>query len=336
MTEFRTLFTLGVSHDYYREGCKDFEFLFPNDAGRLLANTKVLAREREGKLFALFEANEGGPALLSAAGKTLRIGLKLNNPFFSNFTKLDFDPNLVVPLYKNSVNPASLNGPEKVLLVGGLFSHSISDNARPVTVKLRDQNGSIIQTDTITSDVNRNTVSYDVTLLDPGLYSVEEIYPTANGFIFYYSDPQFVRAGVFGLVEIKISKAFYNASPDLKIEFQAKKETLKYYVIAKSYTNTEFNSLSITDAGFNDDGRPQVNFTKVLPASFTANDISPDLLMPTGSKLALFKSQAVVVRSEKARRKIQLKKNNNVLIENLPQPGIEKVNSDLIIQLTKP
>ena len=78
------------------------------------------------------------------------------------------------------------------------------------------------------------------------------------------------------------------------------------------------NQLSVTDGGFTEEGRAEITFTKVTAGSFTASDISPDLLTDSSSKVVLFKSQAGVARSDQARKKIQLKKNGEVLIAHCP------------------
>jgi hypothetical protein len=50
----------------------------------------------------------------------------------------------------------------------------------------------------------------------------------------------------------------------------------------------------------------------------------------------LFRSQAPVARRQRGRRKIQLNRNGEVLIEHLPQPGAERATADLIVHLSKP
>ena len=92
----------------------------------------------------------------------------------------------------------------------------------------------------------------------------------------------------------------------------------------------------MTDAGYNEDTRPQVQFTKVSQGAFAATDISPSLLTNSSSRVVLFKSQSPIPRLEKARRKIQLSKNSDVIIKHLPLPGKDKSNSDMIIQISKP
>lgn len=90
------------------------------------------------------------------------------------------------------------------------------------------------------------------------------------------------------------------------------------------------------DAGFQEDGRLQINFIKVSAESFTPAEIPPELVGNTSAKVVLFKSQNAVARAEKGRKKIQLKRNNDVLITHLPQPGSEKTNANLIVSVSKP
>jgi hypothetical protein len=330
---FRILFIVSISHAYYSEGCKDFNFIIPADSAQLLKNGKLIAKMRDGKLYVLFEADETDNPLITIAGKTLRFGLKLLNPFFSNFT--DFNFNSSTPIYKNSTNPDALDAVEESELVGQVFSHSLTDAVRPVTVTLKDDKGQVLRTDTITATNNRSTVSYDLTGQASGTYSVEESYSGNTQTVAYYSDPELQWQGIFGVVEIKVDSSFYNTAPEFAIAFAAKEEILKYYVVANKYTDAEFNQLFVSDTGFTEDNRTQVNFTKLGSTAFSDEEISPALLGDSDAKVVLFKSQKVA-RQQKARKKIQLLKNGDVLIPHLPQPGADKANSDLIIQLSKP
>src|SRR3990170_4248498 len=149
ITKFRTLFIVNISHAYYISDCKDFDFIFPSDTAQLLRNGKLIAKVLDGKLYVLFETDESGSALISLTGKTLRIGLKLLNPFFSNFTGLPFKSNASTPLYRNTTNPVALDEPEEPVMVGDVFNHPLTKTERPVTVKLKNTRGHILQTDTI-------------------------------------------------------------------------------------------------------------------------------------------------------------------------------------------
>jgi len=91
---------------------------------------------RDGRLYLLSESDEAGAALIPATGQTIRIGLRLINSHFSNFTELDFTPGPVIRLYNNSSTPNALAAPQKVKIVGNLLSHSLTDITRPVTATL--------------------------------------------------------------------------------------------------------------------------------------------------------------------------------------------------------
>lgn len=329
---FQPLFVVAISHGYYTQGCKDFGFSFPVDTVRLLKSGSLIARVSNGKLYVLFTADQPNTLV---TGKTLRIGLRLLNPFFSNVTELDFDFNSSRPLYRNSANPRILAPAETITLVGQVFSHSLISTTRPVTVTLKDTNDRSLQTDTITTINNSLTVSYDLTGQLAGVYSVEEVDAENTKTVAYYSDAELMWQGAFGIVEIKVDNSFYAQAPEFEISFAAKQEILKYYVIAKNYSDLDLAQLSVLDAGFASEGRSQINFTPVLPADFTDDDISPSLLGNGDARIALFKSQTAVARQEKAYQKIQLKKNDEVLIPHLPQPGASKGNADLIIPLSK-
>ena len=173
ITQFRTLFTVSVAHAYYSAGCRDFDFVVPVDTAQLLRNGRLLAKVRDGGLHVLYEAAEDGTPLVPVAGRKLRFGLKLLNPFFSNITEFA----IKTPLYRNAPAAATLAAPQGVSLTGQMFSHPLTAATRPVTVVLKDEDGRSVQTDTITAANDRPTVSYDLTGQAAGLYVVEETYP---------------------------------------------------------------------------------------------------------------------------------------------------------------
>lgn len=331
---FQPLFVISISHSYYTQSCKDFDYSFPRDTLQLLKNANLIARVRDNKLYVLFAADKTGAHLTS---KTLRIGLRLLNPYFSNFTDLSFVDQSCRPLYRNSQRGGELDAAVPVILVGQVFSHALIKTARPVTVTLKDPSDQIFKTDTVTGENNRSTISYDLTGQPAGAYHITEEDGAGNSITrIYYSDAELQQHSIFGVVEINIDGSFYTKDTEFKITFTAKQETLKYYIIARNYSQLELDQLSIVDEG--EEGRPQIQFTS---ANFTNDDLSPSILGNGDAKIALFKSQTSVMRQEKARQKIQLQKKNSsqqnasVLIPHLPQPGANKVNADLLIQLSK-
>ena len=329
---FRPLFKVNISHTYYNGGCKDFDFVFPADSVRLLANGRLVCKELDGELHVLFEGLESTASetpLVTVTGATLRIGLKLRNPYFRNFTNLDFDPRENIPLYRNAMSPPSLDEPQLMPMVGQIIRHTLSASVGDITVRLEDPDGRVLQEDVLKPTANRLDISYDLLRRDPGLYLVSESHEGMFKKNSYYVDPELQQTGVFGILEIRIDEGLYAAPVTFTVTFTAKEQMLKYYVVGRNYADADLDPLSVVDGGSS-----QVNFTKVRSSAFTADELPAALLTTANAKLVLFKSQ-MVARQETPRKKIQLKRNGETLIDNLPQPDMSKPNSDIIIQLSK-
>jgi hypothetical protein len=338
--QFFKLLTITITHTYYSENCRDFAFIIPADTAQLLRDGKLLAKVVDGRLIILFEADEEGVSLVPIAGKTLRIGLALRNPYFSNFSDLGPDSGALTLLYLNSDTSAALNT-EKTILVGNVLSHLLADKARPVLVSLKDSNGLSVRTETITATDSRTSVSYDLTAQQAGSYLISELYPGSSATSTIYHDAELLQHRPFGVIEIKIDNSFYTTTPkpldpELEIAFEASKDTLKYYVVAKNNTNALFfDKLTIVDVGYNEENRPEVLFDRVSGTALGDDDIPAALLGEIPENILLFKSRDKVSRQETARKKIQLTKNGDVLIRHLPQLAADKVNGDIIIQISK-
>lgn len=150
-------------------------------------------------------------------------------------------------------------------------------------------------------------------------------------------DAEILRAGLFCLVEIAVAAGFYAAPPALAVGFRARAETLKYYLVARNYTATEFGQLDVSDAGFSSDGRPEIHFERVGSSGFTSAEI-PAVQLAGGdaaAKVVLFRSQQAVTRQARARKSIQLARNHDVIIAQLPQPGAAAPTADLVVHLSK-
>jgi hypothetical protein len=335
ITRFSTLFTLGVNHAYYGGACADLGFFVPPDCQRVLQGGRLLAKPLNGGLIVLFETDDSGGAMISAEGKTLRIGLQVVNPFFGNITALDPDFFQSGLLYRNSADPGQLAAPLKMRLVGGTFSHTIQDAARPVTVNLKDRAGDVLEAVTITAQENRSHVPVALTKRAQGLYVVEEVSVAFTRQAAYYSDAEILAAGCFGLAEITLAKSFYANAPAFSFVFKAREEVLNYYVLAKKYSDADIGQLLVADAGFNEDLRPEIKFTKISPAGFTAKELPAGLLGGDSTNVVLFQSQGAVARSAKPRKKVQLNKNGTVLVAHLPQPQPQEASANILIPIAK-
>ena len=335
-TTFGILFSVKIAHSYYTNQCADFEFVIPPDTSFLSRRGKILTRTNNGIFYALIEKDEAGVPLIPVTDQIFRIGLQLKNPLFSNFTRQDFKTG-TTPLYRNLTSPTNLDALEETILTGSVFSHQVSRATRPVTVILEDLNETVLKTVVFQDNSDSTPVSIDLTTYPSGIYTITEKYNNSTKKFSYCVDPNLTRQQVYAIVEIKIANSFYSPTPPVfSVRFYAKEETLKYYVVGKNYSSAELSHLSVTDAGYNEDARPQLQFTRISQGGFAANDISPSLLTDSTSKVVLFKSQSPVSRLEKPRTKIQLNRNSDLIVKHLPLPGINKSTSDIIIQISKP
>lgn len=327
MIRFDPLLALRVTHAYHGGPCEDFAFVLPRDTAERMRGLKLIAKPAAGALSVLFAADGDGAPLVPHAGKTLRIGLKLLNPEFGNYTELGFAPARQTALYRNRTAPGQLDASEHVALVGSLVSHTLAATVRPVTVAIEDEDGRTLRSATVADD--RSGVSFDLAGLAPGMLRLEEGGAASS----LYFDPELVQAGVLCLVELRLDGSFAVAPPSFEIAFAARSEILKYYLVARS---EELGQLGVADAGFADDGRPEVRFTRVSADGLTADDLPRALLERDGAGVVLFKSQAPVARRARGRRKIQVSRNGDVVIEHLPQPGAGKTDANLIVHVSKP
>lgn len=326
ITRFRTLFTVRVSHNYYGGICRDFQFILPDDAAQTLKGGKCMAKEIEGIYHVIFEANEYGQPLASLAGQKLRLGLRLSNPWFSNFTDLGNDSVSWIRLYRNNLQYDTLGSAELVSPAGATLVHPMGTSIRPVAATLEDAAGFPLQTKSV-ADTEMTRVEFDVSIYHPGLFTVRESKGTDGPWSSsYYSDPGLIRMGACAILEIDIDERFYSEGvPDFEIRFEAKQEYLSYQVIARNYGSTEFGSLEVIDAGFGDDDRPEITFSAT---DVFAGDDPAD-------RIVVFASDLPVARQEKGRMKIQLMKGGEPLIHHLPQPGPAMADATMIIHIAK-
>jgi hypothetical protein len=333
--QFLPLFTLRVAHGYYTGVCRDFAFIVPPETAARLRSGRLLAREVEGVLHVLYEADDEGDPLVSVAGATLRIGLRLLNPYLGNITQLPAGFPRSRLRYTNAAAPAALAQEAGFTFVADLYSHPLGNAGRPATVTLRDAAGVVLQQDTVTAADGRTAVSYDLRGKPSGPLSVAASFPgPATETAALYLDPELRDAAA--VVEVTVAEAFYGAPPAFQVEMEAREEVLSYYVVVDGYTPVELASLAVSDQGFGEDGRAEVTFQKIDSDDFEDTDLDTTLLAPAGEEVVLFRSAAGLARQERGRRRIQLSKNGDVLVANLPQPGVERAQADLILHLSKP
>jgi hypothetical protein len=144
------------------------------------------------------------------------------------------------------------------------------------------------------------------------------------------------RNGLFGVVELRIDAAFYTSPAAFVVSFDAKEEELRYYIVARKYTESDISQLSLSDEGYGDDERARVTFLKIEGLSLADDTTACLLKTSTDSQVILFRSQGLVTRRKEGRRKIRLSRNGDTIIANMPQPGQDSANSNMTVYISKP
>lgn len=331
---FFSLFSIQVYHPYYDGICRDFDFVVPPETMQLLNRGRIIVKEADNRLHCLYEwaedeAMDIAPLSTLTSG-IVRVGLKLNNPYFLNFTDVEPDFLTALHIYRAAA-PSTLADPVKATPVSPMFSHEL-DETRPLTVTLSDPSGAVVHTEVIT-DPDRKTVSYDLRNRPGGMYTVQESLPGRQP-VRYYLDETFRQQGVNLVVEIPVNGIFYVPS-SYQIAFQVKNERLRYYVATRFYSLDDINLLEATDVGYGDDTRPQVVFEKVPEGELTEMEpVYAQSHLP-GDAVVLFRSTGEVPRQARPRKGLQLSSDGEVLITNLPHPGPDNAGSHIITRIVK-
>lgn len=335
ITRYKTLFSLKVTHDYEGGVCADVGFIVLDDVSRRLSGAGMVAKVVDG-VFSVFHAVREPPLpgmlARTIAGETLRIGLVAAGTAFANITD-GFDPAAGVLLYRNGSTPGSLDEPTRVRLGGSLIQYALSRAQRPVTVTVRDAAGRALRTVTV-ADEYEQSIAFDLGDAAPGAFALAEDYAGATVYTSHYADSELWRAGAFAVIELRIDASFYAQAPSFTVAFRSRDETMRYYVVARGFSAGDVDQLAVRDAGVG--GRPdEVKFERVAPDRLTADERSQtERLAGDGVRVLVFRS-LTAVRRRPGRKRIQLLRNNEALVENLPQPGRDRATADLIVHLSK-
>lgn len=322
MKTFHALFSVEIVHEYYRSHCPDFDFVPTPACRKTLQMGRMVAKHGEGRIDIFYEGGPQRSASIPMEGEGLVFYLRLKNGSFGNFTDLAQQPG--IPVYRNGVGSDLVS--DRAGLVGGLFRHSVQRAELPLQLVVLDRLGREAAREAIHEKCSEGH-PFDLAGFPAGSYSVEERGAQGTTSTPYYLEPEMSLHGIFAVVEIEVTKAQYQIQAEYRIRFQAKEETLRYYVVAKKFTATELGTIAVTDAATTG----TIHFAKGTAGSAVANlqQMEPD------AKILVFSSQQPVKRNEKGREKIQLTKNGEVLIKHLPQPGPERTTGDIIIHISK-
>ena len=328
---FRTLFELDVAHTYYPGLCPDIDFVIPPGEAALAAG-KLLAKVRDGRLRVLFEADEAGNPLRDIHGMSLLIGLRVVNPYFANFTEAPV-PVGQLALYANAAAPAALDAAVPARFIAPRQRIVPAQASRPLTLGWQQAGVTLVEQIMASG---QEEASFETGHWPAGRYRLGE---TAGGpaqTSHWLQAPALAGEGLWGVVALTVDRNFYANSPSFSLPLQARSETVQYYVVARNFGASEFGQLQLADAGAVEQGRPVLGFTKIAANNFTAADLPVGALGGADARIVLFQSQAPVARRAGGYRKLQLKRNAEVLVQHLPQAGSDRAQARFIVHLAKP
>ncbi|MBJ2155432.1 hypothetical protein [Variovorax sp. IB41] len=330
--DFRPLWTIEVQHAFFGGACDAIEFLVPPSTQRALAGAHAIARQRDGRLHVLYEADESAQPLSPLAGRSFLFGLRPREPSFDLITvPLGLSPGDAA-LWRNAPDADALTGPAAVRMSGEQLRIEPRSSQRPLTLRLFDA------TDTQRAQNMLNIGDEAWTplgLFTRGIWRIEEDDGNAP--------PQSWRlqvepelAGAWGLLELTVDAGHIAAGHAFTLSFAARTDTLRYYVVASRFGEAEFNQVQVLDNGFAAESRPAIQFNRVLPAAFGAGHLAPGLLDPTGgARIALFEAQASVARRARGPSGLELHRNGDVLVGHLPQPGADRADAQFVVHLSQ-
>jgi hypothetical protein len=328
---FRTLWTIEVRHAFHGGACDALEFIVPPSTQRALAGAHAMARQRGGGLQVLIETDAAGLPLSPLAGARFLFGLQPREASFELITV----PLALLPgssaLWSNAADADTLAGPSELRISGEQLRIEPRSATRPLTLRLFDAAG-IEQRQTVLNEGDEAWTPPG--LFTPGAWRVEEQAGGAPQSWVLHVEPGLV--GAWGLLELTVAAGHIAAGHNFALEFAARSDTLRYYVVASRFAETEFNQIQVQDAGFTAEARPQIQFSRVLPADFGPGHLAPALLDPSGSaRIALFEAQAAVTRRARGPAGVELHRNGDVLIGHLPQPGADRPDAQFVVHLSQ-
>ena len=328
---FRTLFEVEIEHGYYRGLCADIDFVVPGSEPALAAG-KLLTRVRDGRLHVLFEADDADNALRDIHGTTLLIGLRVVNPYFANFTEAPV-ASAGVLLYGNGTDPGMLDPALAADFIAPQQRIAPLQAARPLNLRWQFQGASLVEQTLLAGQEEARFETRDWPV---GRYLLSETAAGPAQESHWLHSPALASEQLWGVLALTVDRGFYANPPVFRIVLQARSEPLQYYVVARNFGAAEFGQLQLADAGAGEQGRTALSFDRITTDNFTDNDLPASVLGDAGSRIVLFQSQQPVARRAGGYRKLQLRRNAEVLVQHLPQAGSDRAQARFIVHLAKP
>lgn len=333
---YRSLFTVGVEHEFRGGACDDLVFVVPTATRAVLDTMRALVRERAGVLHLLIAVDGVGGPLGECSGQRLIFGLAPRSPHFTQYTEPFALAPWQMPLFANETRLDRLDAvPRGVELFAPAPQIAPQTDERPLDLRVSTRSGLPIACARL--EATDSTWWFREGLV-PGEFELTET--AADGrFVSrrLVIEPSLASAGCWGLLAITLDEAQVAGGAAFTLSLAARSDVLRYYVVVKPTSDADFESIAISDNGATEDGRSQpIGFRRVLPP-FDRGRLPADLLDASGSRrIVMFEAEAAVRRRARGPHGIELHRNGEVLIGNLPQPGAERSDAQFVVHLSKP
>lgn len=325
---FRTLWTVEVRHGFWGGPTDALAFVVPPSTERRLAGLKALARASDGRLHVLAEVGADDAPLGALLGQTLVFGLAPRSSAFTLATAPDGITGTRV--WDNAADADTLAGPRALAVTGSTPRLQATLATRPLTMRLLDAAG---------NEIARR-------VLGPGEDGWSPLLPLVRGDHQLEEqaggpalrrplrvDPEL--AGAWGLLALTVSADHAANGHSFVLDFAARRDTLRYYVVAQRHDAEQFAQVGVVDTGADADGRDPIEFDRVERDALGDDHLAPALLDPAGSaRIACFQARAAVARRARGPSGLQLHRNGTVLVGHLPQPGAERHDAQFVVHLS--
>ncbi|MFZ4576139.1 MAG: hypothetical protein ACOYN0_17275 [Phycisphaerales bacterium] len=325
-TLFAPLVTLSIEHEFFAGICEDIAITIPEFTAAAIRRGRAIIRFDAGVLRVLREVDD--PETTALAGKTLVFGLRPAPAAFESFTEPLVTSRAVVPRL-SVTGPGVVGAVGEAVIATGLYNVTPADPDAALRLRVRDGGDRVVRSGL--SDRPGTAANLDLRGLDEGGYRLEQDIdgnPATQVVRTLYVSRDLERESPWAVLELPVSAAAYAGGVEFRLVFAARRETVKYVIFAPRLEPAELAQLNVVDRGGADEGRPTLEFERVDPAG---NGDVPG----GGGAGIVFRSRSAVPRLAKGRRKIQLVKNGNVLIENLPSPSRDQVQPTVVVHLSK-
>lgn len=324
---FKPLLKIVLSHEYQADGmCNELEIAPTQSANILLNRFGIFFKKTNLGAILLYESIDGSPAMKLPIEKEMKLTFRLTatNPAFITYTDAEFSKDINTAYYFNNLNPI-INGQ----------NHTILDNKLVAPVKIESKLLTISKTHSTAKFIliknnNNETVKYffsspleelKVLLSDfpEGKYTLEQFdlahNKIGNTYTYYYMNEN-PAGNLFGIFELFIDENYDPTAPvSYLINFKSR-PTIWRYKIFKNPTTPPLTIDSINAATLSVKHEPENPADEIIFQSASGN--SPITIV----------SQSTIKMKDKGYDKIRLKKDSEILISNLPNASVDKLESD--------